>query len=195
MAAAAFSAGRVGLLREPFLAWHLSGGTTELLYVRPDPDRLIVCEKIGGTSDISAGQCVDRLGVALGLSFPCGPELERLSLTAGGEKAPRFVPRLDGLTFSLSGLESKFKKQLEEGMNGADAALFVLESIGEALKKTTGAALRRYPGLPVLCSGGVMSCAALRATMEDGFGAWTASPQHARDNALGVALLGRMKME
>ena len=74
LAAAAWSAGHMELLDRPFLAWHLSGGTTELLYVEPDGVN-VRAEKIGGTSDISAGQLIDRTGVLLGLAFPAGREL------------------------------------------------------------------------------------------------------------------------
>ncbi len=62
-----------------FLAWHLSGGTTELLLVRPQGTN-VAAEKLGGTSDISAGQLIDRTGVLLGLQFPAGKALDELIL-------------------------------------------------------------------------------------------------------------------
>ena len=62
----------------PFLAWHLSGGTTELLYVEPDGAGCPAPGSIGGTSDISAGQLIDRTGVLLGLHFPAGKALDAL---------------------------------------------------------------------------------------------------------------------
>ena len=77
LAAAAWSAGRTDLLDGPFLAWHLSGGTTELLLVRPQGTN-VAAEKLGGTSDISAGQLIDRTGVLLGLQFPAGKALDEL---------------------------------------------------------------------------------------------------------------------
>jgi N6-L-threonylcarbamoyladenine synthase len=96
VAAAAWSAGKLGLLDEPFLAWHLSGGTTELLLVRPR-GRTISCEIIGGTTDISAGQLVDRTGKLLGLSFPAGRELDALAL--GAERKERFTSRSAARSF------------------------------------------------------------------------------------------------
>ena len=63
LAAAAFSVGRMDLLDQPFLAWHLSGGTTELLLVTPGEDGMLQAKIIGGTTDISAGQLIDRAGV------------------------------------------------------------------------------------------------------------------------------------
>ena len=56
---------------KPFLALHLSGGTTELLLVTPD-GKTVRAEKLGGTSDISAGQLIDRTGQLLDLPFPSG---------------------------------------------------------------------------------------------------------------------------
>ena len=88
VAAAAFAAGRPELLRQPFLAWHLSGGTSELLLVRPDGEKIIRCERVGGTSDLAAGQAIDRAGVMLGLRFPCGRALDALSLRAETPPAP-----------------------------------------------------------------------------------------------------------
>ena len=84
LAAAAWSAGRMDLLDRPHLAWHLSGGTTELLYVTPEGPSLRA-EKIGGTSDLSAGQLIDRTGQLLGLAFPAGKALDALS---AGAEAP-----------------------------------------------------------------------------------------------------------
>ena len=56
------------LMHTPHLAWHLSGGTTELLLVEPD-GKNVRAEKIGGTSDISAGQLIDRTGKLLAVSY------------------------------------------------------------------------------------------------------------------------------
>ena len=78
VAASLWSADAMELMDEPHLAWHLSGGTTELLLVEPQ-GRNVCCTKIGGTTDISAGQLIDRTGVMLGLSFPAGKALDALS--------------------------------------------------------------------------------------------------------------------
>ncbi len=79
IAAVLWSAGRLDLLGSEFLAWHLSGGTTELLLVRSSPAGEIDCERIGGTTDISAGQLIDRTGQLLGLDFPAGRSLDALA--------------------------------------------------------------------------------------------------------------------
>ena len=66
LAAALWSADRLDLMDRPFLAWHLSGGTTELLWVGPN-GRGLTARRIGGTADLSAGQLIDRTGKLLGL--------------------------------------------------------------------------------------------------------------------------------
>ena len=76
------SAGRLHLLDELFLAWHLSGGTSELLRVTPGADGLPDCTCIGGTTDLAAGQLIDRAGALLGLPFPSGAALDALAMEA-----------------------------------------------------------------------------------------------------------------
>ena len=78
VAASLWSAGRMDLMDVPHLAWHLSGGTTELLLVESE-GRNVRCTRIGGTSDISAGQLIDRTGQLLELPFPSGRHLDALS--------------------------------------------------------------------------------------------------------------------
>ena len=183
IAAVAWGAGRLELLDKPLLAWHLSGGTTELLYVEPDGTGVLP-RKIGGTNDISAGQLIDRTGVALGLDFPAGKALDALSRE--GAPVPGFSVKLNGLTFSLSGMENKVKDMAEAGAPAADVARFAVDTVARTIRRVTDRALEQYPGLPVLCSGGVASNSLLRETLSD---AVFAPPVCSADNALGVAVL------
>ena len=186
LAAAAWSAGRQDLLDRPFLAWHLSGGTTELLHVEPE-GWTVRAEILGGTSDISAGQLIDRTGVLLGLPFPAGKALD--ALYNGADTAAEYRVKLNGLTFSLSGMENQVKKLLEEGEKPANIARFTLDTVINVVLRATQEAQRRFPGLPVLCSGGVASNSQLRSAMERVCGALFAQPQYAADNAMGTAIL------
>lgn len=183
IAAAAWSAGRIDLLDGPLLAWHLSGGTTELLYVVPDGVN-VTATCIGGTSDISAGQLIDRTGVLLGLPFPAGKPLD--DLAARSDCADSFSVKLNNLTFSLSGMENKVKTLVGRGEAPERIARFVLNTIADIVCRATTAALKQYPGLPVLCSGGVASNSRLREVMTS---ALFAQPRYSADNALGVAIL------
>jgi len=185
IAAAAWSAGHEELLDRPHLAWHLSGGTTELLYVRPE-GCMVRAELIGGTSDISAGQLVDRIGVGLGMEFPAGKAMDALSRES--EKSDCFTVKTSGGKFSLSGMENKIRAMAERGEAPADVARYTFETLASVLARTTQWAKKTYGDLPVLCSGGVASNSLLRGRLEP-LGAIFAPPQYSTDNALGVAIL------
>ena len=179
LAAAAWSAGREDLLDQPFLAWHLSGGTTELLLVQPK-NGVPYAEKIGGTTDISAGQLLDRTGVLLGLPFPAGKYVDELYYRA--DSTSSFRVKVNELYFSLSGVENKVKSLREMGETEANIARFAVDTVVGAVYRVTNAAKKMYPGLPVLCSGGVASNSVLQDAV-------FALPEYSRDNAMGIAVL------
>lgn len=187
LAAAAWSAGRLELLDRPFLAWHLSGGTTELLRVEPQ-GVAVTARAIGGTCDISAGQLIDRTGVLLGLDFPAGKALDALSAAAIGKQKP-FRVKANGLSFSLSGMENQVKAMAERGDERSEIARFVLDTLSDVLVRVTAAAQNAYPGDPVLCSGGVASNSRLRFQLTELCQAVFAAPEYASDNAMGAAIL------
>lgn len=191
IAAAAWSAGREELLDMPHLAWHLSGGTTELLLVRPE-GCMVRAELIGGTTDISAGQLVDRIGVSLGMAFPAGKAMDELSRGSDCEKCFR-VKLADG-KFSLSGMENKIRAMAEQGEPPADIARYTFETLADVLTRATLWAKQCYGDLPVLCSGGVASNALLRSRLEP-MGTVFAPAQYSTDNALGVAILTHRCLE
>lgn len=185
LAAAAWSAGHMELLDAPFLAWHLSGGTTELLRVEPE-GASARAEILGGARDISAGQLIDRAGVLMGLPFPAGKALDELSRQAGDRRG--YPVKLDGLAFSLSGMENQVRGRLAAGAERAEVAGFVLETVCGVVGRATQEAMRLYPGLPLLCSGGVASNRLLRERLS-AQGALFALPEYSADNAMGTAIL------
>lgn len=187
LAAAAWSAGHLELLDAPFLAWHLSGGTTELLKVTPQ-GVAVTASKIGGTTDISAGQLIDRTGVLLGLDFPAGAALDALAREAEGTLKP-FPVKTGELQFSLSGMENKVQALAQAGEAPAEIARFVLDTLAQTVQRVTVAAQDLYPGLPVLCSGGVASNSRLRYRLTEFCQAVFAPPEYSTDNAMGTAIL------
>ena len=191
VAASLWSAGRMHLISKPHLAWHLSGGTTELLLVEPD-GKNVCCTKIGGTSDISAGQLIDRTGQMLNLPFPAGKHLDALS--ADGSKNEFFRVKSKDLTFSLSGVQNKVSIYYQGGNSSADTAVYALRSVCHAVLKTTQDAMKQYPGLPVVFSGGVASNRMLREQLKP-LNPIFAEPQYSTDNALGVAVLTYLSQE
>ena len=183
IAAAAWSSGHPELMEQAHLAWHLSGGTTELLYVEPS-GHAVVCQRIGGTSDLAAGQVIDRAGVLLGLQFPAGKALDGLAAQAVQRKT--YMPKVDDLTFSISGIEHKMKQMHASGASPEEIAYFTIASVIEAVQKVTENARRQYGALPVLYSGGVASNTLLRSMTPDGY---FAQPRYSTDNAMGCAIL------
>lgn len=186
IAAAAWSAGRMDLLDRPHLVWHLSGGTTELLHVVPD-GVLVKATCIGGTTDISAGQLIDRTGKRLGLAFPAGKAVDALSREATHRDS--FRVKVHDASFSFSGLENKMNALAQQGTSPADICWFVLASIIQGVETATRQALEQYPGLPVLCAGGVASNQLMRERMTQHCGAVFAEPRYSTDNAMGTAIL------
>ena len=77
IAAALWSAGRDDLFQQEFLAFHVSGGTTELVHVFPDDEKILRTELLLSSLDLKAGQAVDRIGVMLGFPFPAGKYASR----------------------------------------------------------------------------------------------------------------------
>ena len=192
LAAAAWSAGRMELLDKPFLAWHLSGGTTELLLVEPEGCN-VTARILGGTEDISAGQLIDRTGLLLGLQFPAGKALDALYQQGTPQKP--FKVKLRGTNFSLSGMENKVKAMVQAGEEPACVARFVLDTVADVVVRATLQAQEEHPGLPVLCSGGVASNGRLRQAMSERCGAVFAQPRYSTDNAMGVAILTHRALE
>lgn len=184
VAASLWSAGRLDLMDVPHLSWHLSGGTTELLLVEPD-GKTIQCTRIGGTTDISAGQLIDRTGQLLALPFPSGKHLDLLS--SESQSTEFFKVKCSNCEFSLSGVQNKVQ-QFYTGDNAAHTAVYALRSVSHAVFTATVNALKEYPGFPVVFSGGVASNSLLRQQLEP-LKAVFGAPRFSTDNAIGVAVL------
>ena len=185
--AALFSAGKDALASSPFGAFHISGGTTEMLLVTPDQNGFHT-EIVGGTKDLNAGQLVDRIGVALGLSFPAGPALEALAATYTG-KLPRKGIKTEEGYIHLSGVENQARKLLTEEGDRAKTAAFVLDYLARAVVAMS-LDFRKANALPLLYAGGVMSNAYIRAFVEQSVSdASFAEPALSADNAVGIACL------
>lgn len=190
VAASLWSAGRMDLMDKPHLAWHLSGGTTELLLVEPD-GKNVKCNRIGGTTDISAGQLIDRTGVLLGLPFPCGKHLDQLSLNA--IEKDLFKVKCPAMEFSLSGVQNKVE-QYHANHSKEETAAYALRCVSYAIRQATANALKEYPGLEVVFSGGVASNTMIRNDMRT-LGAIFSKPEYSTDNAMGVAVLANRLRE
>ena len=191
VAAAAFGAGRTDWLHRRFLAFHVSGGTTDALLVTPDGEDILRCETVAASLDLKAGQLIDRVGRMLGLPFPAGPALERLALGGSGVYRPH--PALEGGNCHLSGVENQCRDRLSRGEAPEEVARFCLCSVLAALDGMTAALLWRFGDLPLLYAGGVMSNTWIRRELEERYSGVFAPPAYSADNAAGIAYLAAVR--
>ena len=176
---------------QPFLALHLSGGTTELLACEGGGLTLL-----GGSLDLHAGQLVDRIGVRMGLPFPAGPELEKLAMR--GRAQGRIGVSMKGLSCNMAGAENKAARWLETGeLTREDVACEVFDFLSRSIERMIEAACAQTGFRQALLAGGVASSALLRQMLLRRAGSRRldcrlhfARTELSGDNAVGVALLG-----
>ncbi|MGI6752517.1 MAG: O-sialoglycoprotein endopeptidase [Anaerovoracaceae bacterium] len=188
----------------PYLAFHLSGGTSELLKMDKKSHDII-----GGTKDISFGQLIDRIGVAMNMTFPTGEKMDRLALSyidsmesCKKKLTPSFTKiKNHGLWVNLSGLETQFLRHLK-GINAelsddekANFSFSLFSAIGDCLITLTEESRETHGIKTILFTGGVSASSFVRKklaehfkdkNMEIHFG----NPLLSSDNAVGIALLG-----
>ncbi|MGI6357333.1 MAG: O-sialoglycoprotein endopeptidase [Bacillota bacterium] len=187
------SAGLTTTPDRPFLAVHISGGTSDLLLVQPDAAAGFQIQQLAGSSDLNAGQMIDRVGVALGLPFPAGPHLERLASAAEGRlKLPSAVA---DLSFSFSGPCSAALRLIGQGEDGQEVAYAVLRVVANSLEKVLRAAKLRFGISTALLVGGVLSNQLIRQRLshrlDRAMQLVYAPPELCSDNAVGIARLAR----
>ncbi|MBQ8922036.1 MAG: peptidase M22 [Oscillospiraceae bacterium] len=177
---------------QPFLAFHVSGGTTDCVRCTPDREDVLRIEPVSASSDLKAGQAIDRVGLMLGLKFPCGPELEALAMQSD-TKAHMRVTLKDGCC-SLSGLQNQCGAMLKKGSEPAEIARYCLNSVSAVLLAMTKDAIEKNGSMPVLYAGGVLSDlliqnALRQLPLQTAF----AEPVFSSDNAAGTAIFAARK--
>lgn len=189
IAAAIFDAKQDVLFNQEFLAFHVSGGTTQCLLVSPDQksEKLFEISTISHSLDLHAGQVIDRVGAMLGLRFPAGADLEKLA-SVSMLKYPVKIA-FKGLDCCLSGIENQCLKLLGDGAEPCDIARFCIDSIEHAVLGMTKRVVERYPDRKLIYAGGVMSNTQIRKRITRNFDAAFASPEFSTDNAAGIAVL------
>ena len=184
IAAALYATGDKTLFEREALVFHVSGGTTDLLLCRGAQS----ITPLGTSSDLYAGQAVDRLGVKLGFAFPAGVYVSEQAALCEERIKPKVSVR--GTACSLSGLENQCAKLLEQGKTAPYVCKYCLLCVAETLLRMAQNALQEHPGLPVVFAGGVMSSDLIRsyitARLPD---ARFVPAKFASDNAIGIAVL------
>lgn len=190
IAAALYSAEALELLEREFIAFHVSGGTTEAVKVSPDKSKIFSVQMVASSLDLKAGQAIDRTGNLLGLPFPSGMMLDELSLES--DRVYKIRPFMKDGNCSLSGLQNKCEKMKRDGEKDADIAKFCIDYISQVLYEMTKTITEKYPGLPLVYSGGVMSNTLIRRRFTEEFGALFAAPGFSSDNAAGLSVLASL---
>lgn len=181
-----------------FLALHLSGGTTELVKVEKENNGLsLTC--LGGTLDISAGQFIDRIGVALGLPFPAGQYLEMLAKESPENiiSIPFFVKRF---SLSFSGSETYVRKLLAANtIKPAAIAAGVQLCVAKALTKWIDTGIQVTGLTHILFVGGVISNQFIRNylvsqfSVKRGISLYFPKIGYSADNSVGAAFFAAKK--
>lgn len=182
-----------GILRKhgAFIAFHVSGGTTECVLVKPNDEEFAIT-LLGGTADLNAGQAIDRIGVALGLHFPCGPAMEELALSYGKKVSGLKISVKDTLC-NFSGLENNALRMINNGVSQEEVCAYVFEFIAKSLAKLAENARLEHGDIPILWAGGVMSNSIIKSRLSALGNVYFTEPQYSADNAVGVALICRKK--
>lgn len=184
-----------------FLCLHLSGGTTELLAVRPREDGFDI-EIAGQGADLHAGQLIDRVGLGLGYPFPAGKFMDgaALSYAQNGGEIPLVKTTLDGSDVHFSGAEAQAQRLISEGTPKEAVAAAVLDALTRMVDKWVWRAVQRTGCREVLLAGGVAASAYMRRHLPDRLAKRSgeievhfAAPEWSTDNAIGVAHLGIMQ--
>lgn len=191
--AAVYSVNRFDLIEKPFIAFHVSGGTTEALLVQPDDKKIIGANIIAKTLDLNAGQLIDRVGVMLGLKFPAGAELEKLASRYDGDVKVR--PALKGADCCLSGAENIAQKMISNGDSPEKTAYFTIKLIGFTIAKMCDEIRTKHPNIPILFAGGVMSDMLIRRWIDRGEQTVFSLSSFSSDNAAGTAVLTHIKAQ
>lgn len=157
-------------LKPPAVCLTVSGGHTELLHI----EDFGKYERLGKTLDDAAGECLDKVGRVLGLPYPAGPEIDRLSLE--GDPHAIELPRVmtDKMTydFSFSGLktaalnELNRRRQRGERIDVADFAASLMQAVVDQLVTRTMRAVQEKNVSRLMLSGGVAASRKLRLEMQ-----------------------------
>ncbi len=184
---AIYSANKTDILKDSFLAYHISGGTTDICLCTPAKTGVFSVEKVGGTADISCGQLIDRTGVSIGLPFPCGKHIQQI---ACDEMCGKQKIKNNGGFYNFSGFQNKTQQMLQNGCEKSQIASYTLDVVYSFILDSVKYFRNKFGNLPVIMSGGVMSnkqiSSAVVSNLND---VYFSNPRYSLDNALGTALM------
>ncbi len=187
----------------PFVCLTVSGGHTQLVHVKAPFKH----EILGSTRDDAAGEAFDKIGKIMGLDYPAGPEIDRLS-KSGDRKFHKFPQALlrEGLDFSFSGLKTsalyylqdKEENWIQENLSNLSAS--ISEAITGVLIKKLERAVKQTGVRSIALAGGVSANSMLREKAQRlaeklGLKLHVPHISYCTDNAAMIAITGKMKAE
>lgn len=187
--AALYSCGAYSVVDKPFLAVHISGGTTEIVKAVLSENGFET-ETVGGTKDLPAGQFIDRIGVLMGMKFPCGSYLDVMAAEFDGEQ--KVKTSVDGCFINFSGEETRYRRGFQNGESRERTAYCTMKVIRESIIEAVCNAGEKYGIENVIMAGGVSSSKFIRQGFENMPNVYFAEPELSTDNAMGVCVLGEL---
>lgn len=189
----------------PFLTLLISGGNSQLIMVRSASEM----EIIGKTIDDAAGEAFDKCAKVMGLPYPGGPHIDRLSKEGDPTLFKFNRPHVPGLDYSFSGLKTSFLYTLRDGLkrdpefiekNKADLAAGLQHTIIRILLDKLDKAVKQYHPTQIAIGGGVSANSGVREAIAEycekrGIRAWIPKRSFTTDNAAMVAIAGQFKYE
>lgn len=170
MAGHLMAAREAGPLIYPLLALLVSGGHTELVYVKEPGNYKIV----GETRDDAVGEAYDKVGRVMGLTYPAGKEIDNLAHKGQDiYDFPRAMIKEDNLEFSFSGLKSAFinlhhnAQQKGQVLKNTDLSASFQAAVLDILLTKTKKALELYPVQTLVVAGGVAANHGLRERLAE----------------------------
>lgn len=152
-------------LEFPLLALVVSGGHTELVYMKEHGD----FEIIGETRDDAAGEAYDKIGRIIDVPYPGGKHIDEMAqLGEDTFNFPRAMINENNYDFSFSGLKSSFintvhnAKQKNETLNRNDLATSFQQAVVDILVSKTIRAAKEYEVKQIILAGGVAANSGLR---------------------------------
>ncbi|MDO9573448.1 MAG: O-sialoglycoprotein endopeptidase, partial [Candidatus Contubernalis sp.] len=191
-------AGLFSLKEKPadFLILHISGGTTELMKVNREGP-VLTMDMMGGSSDLPLGQFIDRIGVKLGLPFPCGPSLEKLACESSN---PIPIPvSIKGCQTSFSGPLSHVERLISSStIEPWDLARGIEICAVSSLAAVLQQGVKETGIKEVMIVGGVGSNAFITQQLKIRLPQcrfYFAGPKLSSDNAVGISYYGLIRSE
>ena len=186
-------------LKPPFMCMVASGGHSHLVYVKD----YNTFEIVGRTRDDAAGEAFDKVARAIGLGYPGGPKIDKLSKEGNPEAIafPRAFIEDAPYDFSFSGLKSAVLNYLNScemkkiEVNKADVAASFQQAVIDVLTDNSVRAALDYGCTSLALAGGVASNSSLRAAMakkceEKNISFFNPSPIFCTDNAAMIGVAG-----